>query len=801
MTKILLLLLLGLNFCAFAQRYQVYDNGLKEGISFAKIYPEFSAAFLTDIDGYFELTNPEQKIRIRAMGYQDSTFVLSEQVSGLLILRSIAQETQEITVVPGINPAVRIIEKAIENRKQNHPQAHGGFIAEQYSKFVFDLDDNMRRKLADTILDPSDTNAYEFQQFTLQQAYFISETQSKHYFEPPYREKETIEAFRVSGFTDPALSSIAQGLQSFHFYDIQLEILNINYLSPLAPGSLNRYFYSLKDTTINGRDTTFTIYFKPKKGADFTGLTGYLYINTNGYAIEKVKASPFNPPPSSNRVQITQEYQIVNGQNWFPKQLSTEIYLPFIQLSFDSVQAIVVGKGINMVRSVVFDPPELEKVKFQQIAVETLPSAAKKLSEQQWDSVRMVPLTDREKKTYVQIDSLSKEYKFDEKLKLAKVVATGKIPLGFVQLDATQILKYNAFERARLGLGLETADRLSRFFLLGASYGYGLEDKRAKYSAYLKVNFGPQKRIQIKGFRDFDIAEVGAPILYQTNNLFKQDAARFLYTSNMVYQDKLGVEVAYRFQANKKLVLETTMQRNDYNDNYRYNGSSGSQVLLSRVTFNWAIREQSNFFGDILLPKPSAFPKVQLQYERAWPLANWSTSEMVFNRFQLNVFQLFTIPGHGVFNWNMRWAYTDRPTPLLYQNAISASRPQDIKQIGISVANTFETLQSTSFYHQTQFQFFGRYIQNAWRTKASWNEPQIGCHYAFGWGKLSGQTAHNASFLTMNKGYHEAGILLNGIYVSGNSSIGVGIFTSFGYYASTNWRENIVPKLSLGYVF
>ncbi len=229
---------------SWGQRFQVLDSNLREGIAFAKVYPELSAPFLTDINGYFELSNNSQIIRIRALGYQDSTIVLSALVSSQIYLRSKTQETQEIVVVPGSNPALRIIEQAILNRKANHPQAHGGFIAEQYSKFVFDLDDTTRRKMAESVISPSDTNNFEFKQFTERQAFFISETKSSHYFEPPYREKEIIEAFRVSGFTDPALSSIAQGLQSFHFYEIQLEILGLKYLSPLAPGSINRYFFS-----------------------------------------------------------------------------------------------------------------------------------------------------------------------------------------------------------------------------------------------------------------------------------------------------------------------------------------------------------------------------------------------------------------------------------------------------------------------------------------------------------------------------------------------------------------------------
>jgi hypothetical protein len=415
--------------------------------------------------------------------------------------------------------------------------------------------------------------------------------------------------------------------------------------------------------------------------------------------------------------------------------------------------------------------------------------------------VRIAPLSEREKMTYIQIDSLSEEYHFDQKLKIAKVLATGKIQLGYAQIDATKFLKYNAFERVRYGLGIESSQKLSKYFNLGASGGYGLNDQRFKYDAYLNVFIPSVHQFKLKAARSLDVAEVGAPVLYQTNLLFKQDATRYLYASNMAYQEKLGLQFSGQIKANQHFELETSLQRNQYTDGYLYEGQSASQVLMSRLSFSWAFREKSAYFGNVLLPKPSAYPKIQVQLEHAWPLLGWSSNPTAFNRFQFNAFQILTLPGRGVLNWNARFSHTDRSTPLLFQHVVSASRSIDNNGINVSVANTFETLISTAFYHQTQVQLFMRYTQNAWRTKATWNEPQLGFHYAFGWGTMSQKNLHNASFMTMDKGYHETGILLNGLWVSGASSFGIGVFGTFGYYAPKNWRQNLVPKFSIGYVF
>jgi hypothetical protein len=53
----------------------------------------------------------------------------------------------------------------------------------------------------------------------------------------------------------------------------------------------------------------------------------------------------------------------------------------------------------------------------------------------------------------------------------------------------------------------------------------------------------------------------------------------------------------------------------------------------------------------------------------------------------------------------------------------------------------------------------------------------------------------------MDKGLHEAGIFLNGLLTSGNSSIGLGSFYRFGYYSNEDWKKNIVPKIVVGFTF
>ena len=301
-----------------SQHYQVVDLFSKEVVPFAKVIPSIDKPLLTDMDGKFQLNVSEQEITIKASTYRDTTLKIYSWSETIIVLRPAYQNIQEVTVLPGENPAERIIKKAIENRKRNHPLENDGFISHQYSKFIFDIDPETRKRLMDSsILKKGDTTLLKMRNFFGKQYLFMIENASRHYFEPPYKEKEIIEAYKVSGFTDPIFSTFAQEMQSFHFYDNQVSVLGKQYINPIAFGSLNRYLFVLEDSTFNAKDTTYTIFYRPRKGKNFEGLTGRLYINTNGFAIEKVTASPYRSDTSGMALEIVQEYAFTENKKWF----------------------------------------------------------------------------------------------------------------------------------------------------------------------------------------------------------------------------------------------------------------------------------------------------------------------------------------------------------------------------------------------------------------------------------------------------------------------------------------------------
>jgi len=104
---------------------------------------------------------------------------------------------------------------------------------------------------------------------------------------------------------------------------------------------------------------------------------------------------------------------------------------------------------------------------------------------------------------------------------------------------------------------------------------------------------------------------------------------------------------------------------------------------------------------------------------------------------------------------------------------------------------------NSQFYTTEQANAFVRYGFPSIKLPVKWSRPQFMIHAATGFGSFEGREQHQLQFETMDKGYHELGLLINGLWTPSFYSFGIGGFYRLGHYADTDWKKNIVPKLSL----
>jgi len=102
----------------------------------------------------------------------------------------------------------------------------------------------------------------------------------------------------------------------------------------------------------------------------------------------------------------------------------------------------------------------------------------------------------------------------------------------------------------------------------------------------------------------------------------------------------------------------------------------------------------------------------------------------------------------------------------------------------------------SEFYQQRQAALFTRLTFYSIKTGKKWTQPQFALHHALGYGDMAHKEYHSTSFKTMDKGFFEGGLVINNLLTSNISGIGIGVFYRYGAYANSDWKMNLIPKLT-----
>ncbi|UTW62683.1 carboxypeptidase-like regulatory domain-containing protein [bacterium SCSIO 12741] len=500
---------------------KIIDSKTKEPLPFVNLVDTVNNyGTSSDIDGYFELNSFGQTryLKLSYVGYETQIFDVgsASQVTIKLVKKSYSLKPVE--VFPGENPAHRIVARVYNNRDLNNPEKNGSFTYETYNKFVVTADidttkpprileiDSSRLAQLDTSEIPEDFDASEFEndQFLkdndledlendtvttqdlaeyIQNAHlFLMESVTYRKYRPPNRDKEVVLASRVSGLKSAQFAAIARQMQSFTFYEENFYLGDREYLNPISKNSTKKYLFILEDTVVNEPDTTFILSFRPRTGKKFDGLRGLLYINTQGYAVEKVLAEPSEYLEGAN-ITIQQNYELVDKRKWFPVQLKSEIYFMF-DTTPDSDRLI--GRLNGYIENIELDPV-LKKREFNHVVVEMDPMASAQTPEF-WESKRRGEFTYKDSNTYHIIDSIGKELNFERNLYILNALFSGQVPYKFINFDLNRLMRFNGYEGLGLGLGAHTNDKFSQHVKFGAISPMDSQTRNGNLEAILVTN-------------------------------------------------------------------------------------------------------------------------------------------------------------------------------------------------------------------------------------------------------------------------------------------------------------------------
>jgi len=750
-----------------------------------------------DINGRFTIssTMPITSITFSFMGYEKFTMPITANTPLPIevYMKEYTTQLNEVEVVAGENPAHRIIKNAASNRSQNNPENLDAFQYTSYNKFLITMQKDENINTEELF---SDSVMQEVEAFMNNQHLLLMESASERKYKKPGLDNEVIIANRVSGLENPTFALLANQLQSFSFYKDFVSVVGLDYLNPISSGSTKKYLFLLQDTTISERDSTFVISFQPKKGANFNGLQGQLYITTDGWAIQNVIAKPAQEQADFS-VEIQQLYRKFEGGSWFPYQMNYDFV--FNNIALAGIKPIGIGRTyLSNVRI----NPELSKKEFSKIDLKIQDEAAAK-DDAYWDDFRTDTLTAKERETYRVIDSVGKAENFEGKLRWLTALAEGKVRFGYFDFPLKHIMRYNLYEGFRLGLGVETNPTLIKWLRVGGNFGYGFGDKTWKYGYFGELILNEEKSVKLGGGYQFDIYESGGMhwIDAPERTILADGNTRLVFIEQF---DQLSQAYGYAtwhplptLHTKVQVSRENRFMPGDYS--YKTNNADGETIWqngfvagLLQASVRWAPTEKymQGPFG--VKPMGRAFPVITAQYTQG--VNGLLDGTLSFNRFDLKFLHELKTKELGVTTFAAAGGKVvgDVPYSYLYNGRSNKPRSYDGFLL-IADKLSFETMLNNEFLNDQFVHAMLRHnFQSRFLKVGTW-APEVEVLIRGLWGNLAKPNLHKGiSTKDAHLGYFETGLEINKIY----QSMGVGAYYRFGPYQLPNQKDNWAIKLS-----
>lgn len=807
-------LLSPISFAQVTLKGKIIDSETGEPLPFVNVvFNEKGNGFTSRLDGDFKITTnePIRWLKVSYLGYLSQSIEVSEshyQKPFRIELIKTSYQIKEVVVKPGVNPAHRIIIAAYNNSKINNPERLNSYRYTSYNKMYYTFDKIVLRKIresgGDSIIKDSKI-LHKLDSIKNKHGLMLIETVTQKEFQSPNNNYEKVIASRVSGLKDPVISFIATQMQSFSFYKEKITIADKIYLNPISSGSTKKYHFILEDTLFTPEnDTLFVISYRPHKDKNFEGLVGQLTINSRNYAIQSVIAEPsINVGILS--VKIQQRYERIKDSTWFPVELNTDLILT--PPDFDdkkngtkfSMQMLGIGK--SYLKDIEINPT-LNSTNFSHIETVFDPQAGER-NNSYWGLYRKDSLTALEQRTYRIIDSVGRKLNLDRWMIIGESLSTGRWPLGYLNLNIGQIFNYNQYEGTRLGMGLETSQKLSRFITLGGYTAFGFKDKALKYGGFTELTFSKKQEVKIKYSYTYDVQETGTYSFLSDNSfLFGGDNGRMLSIAKMDGIEEQKVDFSFRFLKSFKLYLFAADQKYKFLSGISYKDAitrdtlSGFNQGLLSATLRIAPGERFTQTSRSILHLNFDYPVFWIRYMRGLDAFNGGYN---FEKLELRLDKIikWKVIGKTKISIDAGQVFGQVPMTLMYfgrANFLGYVTPDATHSFAAMRMNEFISDRFVNIFFKHDF---GKLL---WVTGSKKFQPEFAFVNNISFGDMSANMLHvvpkDFKAKVPTKGYYEAGIYANKLLSNGYFALGFGAFYRYDSYNFSVIRNNMAYKIT-----
>ncbi|MEP0862421.1 MAG: carboxypeptidase-like regulatory domain-containing protein [Ignavibacterium sp.] len=474
---------------SFSVKGKVIDSQSGSSLSFANIRVEGTTlGTASNVNGEIELKLNAGNYKLIAsfIGYFSDTISVNvnSDLSGLIFkLKSTEINLPEVVVKPGENPALEIIRKAIEKRKQRELKLFS-YELEAFSKGTIRTTEDITSTGSGSInlgIGESDTAKLKVTG--------ILESHSKGYFLKPDNYKEIILARKQSANFPPSVNTLTGGRLIQNFYSNDINFLGRDLPGPISNNALDYYYFYIEKTSAINNQKVFQIHIEPDNLSN-PGFVGKVFITDSTYDLLKVDLMlnrAANIGGIFDTVNIVQQFDYYDG-----------IVMPVDYRLFVTANFLGLARFGFELNTILFNYKVNKKIDesfFNKAIVTVLPDADKKDSTY-WYTTQTIPNTAEEEEAYKRIDSLESLPKgfwddfsiLNSRLKLSKTFSVSA-PLAMYH--------FNRVEGHSIDFGFFINDEFDRRFNSSLNLSYGFSDKKFKQDFSANYLLGDYRTVRL----------------------------------------------------------------------------------------------------------------------------------------------------------------------------------------------------------------------------------------------------------------------------------------------------------------
>lgn len=663
---------------------KVTDAHSGDPIPFANvIFKGTTSGTTTDFDGNFSVSTSARadSLVVSYMGYATRTKKVETGVSQVINFQLQEEVTSldEIVFEAGENPAYEILRKVVRQKNENDKRKLSAFEYDTYTKIEVDVDNmsekfrsrKMIRKITQ-VLDSVEIIAGEDGKPIL--PIFISESVSKFYYRTnPQLRFEKILKSKINGIgiQDGTLVTqfVGSSFQEYNFYQNWLNILTKEFVSPIADGWRLYYNYDLTDSLFVGQDYCYRLDFFPRSPQDLA-FTGTIWVTKDHWALKQIDATVGKTANLNfiEKIRIQQELEPTTDGAWVP--VKNRVLIDISELTGTS--AGMLAKFYTSNKNVVVNQPRAPSFYEREIQMEE--DARQYEKEEYWDTLRHEPLSETEKNVYRMIDTLQNIPVVKTYTDIAKIAVNGYYTAGKINLGPyISLLSVNNIEGLRVQPGFKTNYDFSKKWVLGGSIGYGFDDEKIKYSAFVQNILSRDRWTTMSLQVRSDLGRVGVDEESLADNYLFLAAQRFGVFRRGYYFD----ESRFNFQREwfRGLTQRVAFRYSTFRPvfDFGYLSQSGEGDTLSSYKNAEVIVEARFARDEIFIINDnerlslgtSKWPEVTLRYTHGF--RGLAGSDFDYDKLRLSVHKRirFGPMGVGYVTLTGEYVFSELPYPLL----------------------------------------------------------------------------------------------------------------------------------------